>query len=143
MPKIMKSINVISRCQTVYRTARLPELAGGYHMYIYAVCGQPGRSQEELARDLNLNKSSVARALSYLEEEGYVRREPDARDRRERRVYPTERAEAILPRVREVSAEWTAEISSGISEGDMAIFESVLAKIAERARAVAGREDLP
>jgi len=137
MPKIMSSINVISRCQTVYRSAELPgELSGAHHMYVYAICAKPGRSQEELAKDLHLNKSSVTRAITLLSERGFVRREQDGLDKRVIRVYPTEKMLDVLPRVRETSRKWNELISEGISEEEMEVFCSVLAKITERAKSI-------
>jgi len=49
-------------------------------------------SQAEMARQLNVNKSSVTRQLAVLEEKGYIRREPAAADKRILLVYPTQKA---------------------------------------------------
>ena len=76
MPKFMKMLNNISRSQAVYRHAKISaeDLQGGHYAFALAICKQPGRSQEELARELCLNKSTVARNLNYLEERGYISR---------------------------------------------------------------------
>ena len=46
------------------------------------ICRQPGWTQEELARDLNVHKSSVTRTLAALENGGWITRAPDPEDRR-------------------------------------------------------------
>lgn len=137
MPKIMKSLNTISRCQAAYRNARLPELSAYYHTFVFAVCREGGRSQEDISREIAINKSTAARALSRLEEMGYITRKPNPNDKRELLIYPTEKMTDILPRVRSVSAEWNSLISSEISDEEMAVFESVIARMEKSAREAA------
>ena len=133
----MRRINVISRCALNYKTEKLSgELSGCHHPFVTCISRNPGMSQDEIARRLCLNKSTVARALSYLEERGYVRREADAADKRILRVYPMEKMLGVLPEVKRISAEWNALISEGISEEEFALFSAVLEKIEARAREV-------
>ena len=59
MPKVMKGINTIHRCQTIFRGERLGgELCGAHHLFVFSICSNPGESQEELAKRLYLNKST-------------------------------------------------------------------------------------
>ena len=77
MPLFMKSLNNISRSQAVFRHSKISadDLHPAHYAFAIGICKNPGRSQEELARELCLNKSTVARALTVLEERGYVKRE--------------------------------------------------------------------
>ncbi len=142
MPKFMKMLNNISRSQSVFRTARLEVdgLCAGHHTFILAVCRMAGSSQEEIAREICLNKSTVARALTQLEERGYVRREASREDKRRLLVYPTDKMLAVLPQVRAVAQEWNGIISDGIPEEELEVFYSVLARMEERAKAALGQE---
>ena len=75
MSTIMRKMNVISRCEAIYRGQQLPgELPGIYHSYILTISRSPGMTQDWLARYLCVNKSSVTRHLSHLEKEGYIER---------------------------------------------------------------------
>ena len=136
MPKFMKMLNNISRSQSVFRTERLEVegLCAAHHTFILAVCRMAGCSQEELAKEICLNKSTVARALTQLEERGYVRREASREDKRRLLVYPTDKMLEILPRVRAVAQEWNDLISEGIPDGELEVFYSVLARMEERAK---------
>lgn len=136
MPHIMKHINTVSRCQAMYRSRMIEEISGNHHLYFYAVCSKPGRSQEELAEDLNLNKSSVTRSLCRLEQQGFVERKESIEDKRRMLVYPTEKMLLMLPQIRETAGQWSELISEGIDEEQMKIFASVLEKIAERAKQI-------
>ena len=53
MSTIMRKMNIISRCETIYRAQRLPELPGIYHSYALTICKNPGFSQERLAKFRN------------------------------------------------------------------------------------------
>ena len=136
MPAIMKSLNNISRCQATFRAEKLNAegLCSGHHAFVLAICHNPGRSQEELAKELCLNKSTVARVLTNLEEQGYIIRKSDKEDKRKFLVFPTEKMLKIFPKVRAVAKEWNSLISADISEEEMAVFYSVLAKMEESAR---------
>ena len=137
MPRIMGSMNRISRCQATYRTEKIAsDLGGCHHSFVLAICRMPGKSQEELARDLCLNKSTVARSLTQLEDRGYVTRTPNPADKRQMLVYPTEKMLDILPKVRSVTKEWNDLLSEGISEEELAVFESVLHRMEQSAKEI-------
>ena len=131
MPMIMKSLNAISRAQAQFRAecAVSDELAACHWVFLFTVNRLPGLTQEELARELFLNKSTVARALTSLEEHGFVERKSDSSDKRVLLVYPTEKTKGLIPELRVASREWNELISSGIDEGEMEIFLSVLRKM--------------
>ena len=137
MPTLMRRINVISRCSVMYKSERLSgELSGCHHPFVMCITRNPGMSQDEIARRICLNKSTVTRALSYLEEHGFVTREADKEDKRILRVFPTDKMKDAYPAVKSLSAEWNALISDGISEEDMKVFDAVLEKIEARAKEI-------
>lgn len=138
MSKFMKLLNNISRSQAVYRCSRISaaDLQSCHYAYILVVCRMPGSSQEDLARELCVNKSTVARNINYLEEKGYVSRSPLLQDKRQYSVYPTEKARRILPQIRAASSEWMTLLSEGISHSELEIFDSVLLRMQEKARKI-------
>lgn len=135
MLKFMKTLNNISRSQAIFRSGRISakDLQSGHYAYAMAICRQEGRSQEELARELCVNKSTVARNLNILEERGYILRKPLESDKRQFSVYPTEKMLKVIPEIREASVEWNALLSEGIPEGELEIFKSVLERMEKRA----------
>ena len=90
----------------------------------------------ELARELCLNKSTVARALNCLEEKCYITRQALQNDKRQFAVYPTEKMLNILPEVKQASVEWMTLLSEGIPAEELAIFDSVLERMQSRAREI-------
>ena len=139
----MNQINQISRCQSLYRAEHLPisDLSPIHHTFVFAICKSPGLSQEQIARRLCFNKSTVARRLTHLEEHGYITRITDESDKRVMLVYPTEKMLNIFPKVREISKEWNALVARDISDCEMEIFLSVLERISHRAKELVESEE--
>lgn len=137
MPKIMKDMNIISRCQLSYRSEMLKgDICGCHHPFILAICHKPGMTQEEISRELCLNKSTVARALTQLEGKGYVKRESNPEDKRSTLVFPTDKMISVLDKVVNITREWNEQISEDISEYELEIFASVLSKMSKKARKI-------
>lgn len=136
MPTIMRQINMISRCEGLYRTDRLrgAELGACHHSYVLAICRNPGISQEELARHICINKSGVTRHLAYLEEHGYVSRIHSESDKRVTLVYPTEKMRQVFPEVKRIVEEWNEYLTAGLTEAELAQFRELLDRLALRAK---------
>ena len=134
----MKMLNNISRSQAIYRSSKISadDLQSTHYAYVLSVCREPGRSQEDIARELCVNKSTAARNINYLEERGYVTRQPLPNDKRQLSVYPTEKMLAVLPEIRDASKEWMSLLSEGIPEDELEIFNSVLSRMQEKAREI-------
>jgi len=132
----MKDINTISRCAAQYKNEKLSgsDLNGCQCTYILNICKNPGISQDELADMIYINKSNVTRQLSSLEENGYITRSLRESDRRVTEVYPTQKAQDILPEVRDILHEWNEYITTGLSEEEKRLFFSLLERISEQAR---------
>ena len=143
MQKFMKMLNNISRSQAIYRHGKISaeDMHSGHYAFVLAICREPGRSQEELARELCINKSTVARNLNCLEEKGYISRTPLPNDKRQFSVYPTEKMLAVLPEVRKASEEWMTLLSEGIPEEELRVFDSVLKRMQERAREIIEKQE--
>ena len=137
----MRCISRTARCSQLYRSERLAEvgLNGGQYVYISNVCRNPGISQEQMSRQILINKSNVARQLASLEQNGFVRREPDAKDRRVMRVYPTERAMEVYPYIQQVLADWRHYLTENFTDEEREQLDSLLERVLEKAAAYADK----
>lgn len=143
MLRFMKMLNNISRSQSVFRSERLniDGIYAAHHTFILAICRYPGSSQEELSKEICLNKSTVARAINHLEEKGYVNRKSNSEDKRSLLVYPTEKMLELLPKVRALSEEWNNLISKDIPNEELEVFYSVLSRMEEKAKALTSNKE--
>lgn len=133
---IMKKINTISRCAVLYRNDKLDDMSlmPLYHSYVFIITKHPGISQDELAAHLCINKSNVTRGVNNLEKLGYIKRIPDECDKRILRVYPTDKMLDAYPKIKEVLRDWNHYLTADIDENEINIFESVLERIAKKAK---------
>ena len=149
MPRLTNHyLMTIARCSNQFRTEKLKEyeLSGQHCAYLLRISRDPGLTQEAIAKELFLNKSTVARQLRFLEEKGYVRRCPSLQDQRAMQVFPTEKTEAVLPKVRTVLREWNDYITADFTEEEKIMYRELLMRAAERARSFANgskQEDMP
>lgn len=135
MHPFMHQISITYRCAMRYRDHELAQigLSGCQTPYLIALYRHPGITQEALAQHLHVNKSSVARQLSALEANGYVRREASPEDRRILRVYPTDKALAAQDRLREVLRGWSSYLTEDFTEEERETLSRLMRRIADRA----------
>ena len=89
-------------------------------------------TQDWLARHLCVNKSSVTRHLTKLEQKGYIERRVCEEDKRELLVYPTEKMLAIRDEVARITKEWNALLFEGLTEDEMRIFDEIMEKLTDK-----------
>lgn len=145
MPSTNRSLNVIGRCGTLFRARHLEgtDVDAFNYFYLFYICRNPGVSQEALSKALYVNKSSVTRHIARLEKAGLLTRTPSPEDRRVLLVHPTEKAVALLPRLREVGGLWHAAVTDGFTPEEVALFEDLLSRAMENARKAADGEVTP
>lgn len=135
MHPFMRQIAVTYRCSLRFREKELMDtgLSGCQTPYLTALYRSPGLSQEEMARQLNVNKSSVTRQLSLLEEKGYVERRPDTRDKRSLLLYPTEKALQLKERIFGCYNNWSHYLTEDFTEEEKQQLSTLMGRIAARA----------
>ncbi len=103
------------------------------------VCKNPGVTQDALSKAILIDKSNITRQMALLEEMGFVTRCPGEGDRRQVRVFPTDRALALVPEIREGFRVWREYLQEGLSDEELAVFCQVMDRITRRAAAYCGR----
>ena len=136
MPSFTRNINIISRCAHAYRSDSLEGsgLGPSHYFYILIACSSPGISQDQIAKRLYINKSSVTRAIAALEENGFVERRSSEEDKRIIQIYPTQKASDLLPEVRRIAQAWNDFLLDELEEKEREQFLSTLEKITNRAQ---------
>ena len=137
MSQIIRDITEVSRCGVQYRADRLAPmgLKSCHASYLTEICECPGISQDGLARRICINKSNVARQAAVLEEEGFITRSPAAADKRVLELYPTEKALALLPQIRQILTCWEDCITHDLNEEEKELLSTLLVKMKTRAAA--------
>lgn len=142
MEALMRFVDRTARCAAIYRSERLEAegLNGYQHTYILNICREPGISQERLAARIYVNKSNVTRQLALLEQNGFVERRPSENDKRVMEVFPTEKAHAVYPRVREVLVEWNAGLLEQFTPEEQKLLSAMMERVMGKAVELSGAD---
>jgi DNA-binding MarR family transcriptional regulator len=102
-------ISLINRYRQIYLGRELKpfEMGAGQGVPFVELFTNEGKSQDELADLINIDKATVARSLAKLENKGYVIRKRDLADNRIRRVYLTDKAKKFAPTFFAIFNTWT------------------------------------
>lgn len=136
MQSVSGLLKEINRYGRQYRDVQLAPLGlnSRQGMYIREICAAPGISQEQLTQILRINKSNVARQVAAMEEDGYIERRCCGKDKRVLRLYPTEKAQALLPGILEVMDHWEDCLVEELTEKQREVLEQMLLQIRDNAR---------
>ena len=105
------------------------DLGPGRYLYLFGLYIRDGRRQQELADAIGIDKAAATRALSRLEENGYVRREADGEDRRAIRVYLTAKGRKMRPQLEQALLDSVESLSSELDHGERSELRRLLAKM--------------
>jgi DNA-binding MarR family transcriptional regulator len=133
---ILKYSGAIYRQTQMYLSEKLRPygVGAGQHTYLDAIARNPGLSLVELTQIAGVDACTTTRAVTKLEDLGYVRVQTDADDKRVRRVYVTEQAETVVAAIRQYRREWRERITAGMSEEEKRFTGDMLSRISEQAR---------
>lgn len=143
MDSLMRSINRTHRCSKRYYNEKLNAdgITGNQQIYIFQICRHPGISQEQLSQRIAVNKSNVTRQLCALEQNGFIRRQPSSEDKRVLQVFPTEKAEALYPKVLDIMHLWNSLLLEDFSENEKSLLLSMMQRVQEKALLLAEEEE--
>ena len=105
----------------------------GIHARLFmAICRTPGCSQDQLAKRMWFDKSTIARQMELLEKKEFITRQPSEKDKRVLCVYPTEKMLAVYPDLKNAMEQWEQTLLQDLTEDEQQQLNSLLAKIRER-----------
>ena len=138
----IKNLSLIAQSTKMYRDGVFGEMGitGVQVKYLLEVSNEEGVSQDMLAKRMMINKSNVARKLSELEENGFVKREQSTKDKRVMLVYLTEKGRAVIPELHKENRRWSEILCEGLSEGETQQLSALLDKLVLNARHYLGCE---
>jgi len=90
-----------------------------------------GVMQEDIVGQLDISKPAVSRALESLEKKGYVKRYKDTSDKRASRVFLTDKAQEIRPKIEFIYNEVYSIAAEGVSETEVSFFINLFYRVSE------------
>ena len=144
MERVMKYINRIYRTSILDRQDAFANFGlSGYQLsYILQICHHPGISQDNLAKLIYVNKSTVTRQLNQLEKGDFIIRQTNPQDRRVIELYLTDKSVSLLPEIHRVILDWNDELTSILSQEEKEQFIYMLKRVAAQATLRVEHKDL-
>ena len=99
--------------------------------FFMAIRSHDGATQEELTALVGVDKAMTTRVIHSLEHKGLVKRVQDENDKRQNRIYKSEKADEISESVRNDLLRLNQSFTEGISRKDMESFMRTLAVLDE------------
>jgi len=105
------------------------EFTGAMYMILLHVHRHPGASQDSIANHMYLEKCTVTRRTKKLEELGCLYRETDPSDRRQNKLYLTEKGESLAPVIWGYLTQWGEEATAGLTAAEKDTLLRLLTKM--------------
>ena len=106
----------------------------GHFAILMSLYENEGRSQDSLALSRGFDKTMIAKSVVRLEEEDFVRRVIDQKDKRVKRLYLTEKSRNLRPEMERIGHKMNDFLLRDFSTGESALAMKILRKIALNAR---------
>lgn len=134
MSQFSSNFNAVDRYLRRYRREYMAPLGlKGIHARLFmAICRTPGCSQDQLAKRMWFDKSTIARQMELLEKKGFITRQPSEKDKRVLCVYPTEAMLQLQPGLKAAMEQWEDDLLQDLSEEEKKQLNALLARVRER-----------
>lgn len=135
MKKISRMISVIHRQGMRFFDFSLSktEIGPGQQFFLVCIHENPGISMQQLAQIGHFDKGTVTKAVKKMEDQGYLRREPDDCDKRIHHLYTTREAEPALRMIYDLREQWNEILVKGLTQEEIHQAEALLTKISDNA----------
>ena len=128
---IGKKIGILARSAQIYFNSNLKQYSIGHSQIatLHFISHNDGLTQYELIKYLNLDKSSVTTQLNNLEKNRYITRKISETDKRERRIFITEKTKQIKDSLHEVFTSWSDILTKDFTEVERELSFKLLNKM--------------
>ncbi|SHH31949.1 MarR family winged helix-turn-helix transcriptional regulator [Thermosipho atlanticus] len=103
---------------------------------LFIISSNPGISQNEIAKRMHITSSTVAIMLRRMEKHGLVERKQNEQDRRELKVYLTEKAKKLVEKLFEKMKNFESLSLRNFSKDEIETFENLLRKMLKNLEAM-------
>ena len=134
MSQFSSNFNAVDRYLRRFRREYMAPLGlrGIHARLIMAICRTPGCSQDQLAKRMWFDKSTIARQMELLEKKGFVTRQPSEKDKRVLCVYPTQQMLEFQPGLQAAMEQWENILLQDLTEEEKQQLNTLLARVRDR-----------
>jgi len=131
MKEILREIGMIARALDSISNIEFKEfeLTKGQYLYLVRICENPGIIQEKLAEMIKVDRTTAARAIQKLEQQGLIEKKNDGVNKKNKGLFPTNKGEQIYPFLKREGDHSNQVALSGLTSDEIEIVFSLLQKI--------------
>jgi DNA-binding MarR family transcriptional regulator len=130
---IGRYISILYRSGKMYINSNFEKynIGNGQYLFLMFLSHREGVTQEEMSCKLFIDKGTTAKAVKRLEDEGYIKRQVDDKDKRAYKVYLTEEGRKITAEISKVLHDWNNILTSGFTEEEKETALNLLQRMLE------------
>ncbi|WP_454191631.1 MarR family winged helix-turn-helix transcriptional regulator [Paenibacillus sp. Marseille-Q7038] len=131
MKGILREIGMIARALDSISNIEFKEydLTKGQYLYLVRICENPGIIQEKLAEMIKVDRTTASRAIKKLEINGFIEKKEDNHNKKIKKLFPTEKGEAIYPFIIRENDYSNKIALSGLSDDEVETIYNLLQKV--------------
>ncbi|MCR3760496.1 MarR family winged helix-turn-helix transcriptional regulator [Clostridium felsineum] len=133
---LVKLINCIYRCNQVHLDKKLKDLdlTVGTYPYLLRLSHVEGISQNDISRELSVDKAMSARSIKKLIELGYITKKENEDDIRAYKLYLTDKGKEVIPKILNIIGELLDILLQGSDENEVEMSMEFLQKVLNNAK---------
>lgn len=118
MKEILREIGMIARALDSISNIEFKEydLTKGQYLYLVRIYENPGIIQEKLAEMIKVDRTTAARAIIKLEENGFIEKQDDEHNKKIKKLFPTEKGKSVYPFIKREHDHSDSVALAGFSE---------------------------
>ncbi len=130
-----RDISVLYRKMNMLTNVRLAYLgiSGAKAIFLFCIRDHKAMSQVEICKELDMDKSTVAKMLMRMEKDGLIQKTVNPEDVRSVRVSLTDKAMELVGQAQKVMNQWVADATSDLTREEQEAFFVLLEQVANKA----------
>ncbi|MFJ7754313.1 MarR family winged helix-turn-helix transcriptional regulator [Peribacillus muralis] len=131
MKEILREIGMIARALDSISNIEFKDfdLTKGQYLYLVRICENPGIIQEKVAEMIKVDRTTAARAIKKLENQGFIVKKNDDYNKKIKKLFPTVKGERVYPFLKK-EGEYTDKVAlAGLSPDETETMLDLLQKV--------------
>lgn len=131
MKEVLREIGMIARALDSISNIEFKnyDLTRGQYLYLVRICENPGIIQGKLAEMIKVDRTTTARAIKKLENNGFIEKKDDPSNQKIKKLYPTEKGKNVYPLIKSENDYSNKVALSGLSEDEVVTIFNLLQRV--------------
>lgn len=137
-----QTLNLLFKCNKEFNHEKLQtkDINDTECMICSYIFSNPECSQDDVASALRTDKTTVAKALSILEDRKYISRSQDTEDKRKKRLCITETGREKMSDIMNIHDEWLSQVLTCLSDNEQKQFENYCKRLLSAAEQLSEKQ---